>query len=400
MNRREEFEQLRYNHFPKQLDNIVDHQVKHYYRYQKTKTLIYKPLFSICLIVLTSLFIFNAFPQTAYACKGIPLLEDFAKTFCFDPTIKDCIDNDYAIYLHQTRGNSEKLILEYMIVDETQTTFYIKNNNIDQIEDVCFIKGKGYSSSVVFDNEWIKIQFIYNDITEIQFSDQLIFKSKEEYCFDIPLDKIKINSSKEIKLNQEINVDGQKLIIQKIMIYPSITKIYIKENQNNTKELANIYVSIEANGQIYDNQINGISAQMNDGYKVYMCKSPYFQSGDFKVNIEGVTLTSSIYDHCQIDVSQKKITPLPKDVKIREFKVKDKKLLLELQAPLYKTAYPLITRYEENGKIMEIDNIQFSSLDDEMIIQMIEIPYSKKKRYALDIDYQQYYSIDQSIKIH
>lgn len=395
MNRLEEFEKLQY-HFPKQLDDVVDHEIKHYYQYQKRKKYLYKPLLMICLFFISMITVFNIFPQTAYACKGIPLLENFAKSFSFDQTVKDCIENEYAVYLNQ---KNKGLILQYMIVDENQCVFYIQNNGINNIDDLHFIAGEEYVSSVSFDGDMIKIQFIYDDLHQITFFNQLKFKDKEEYCFDIPLEKIKIKASRQIILNQKVNVDKQVLLIDKIVISPSIANIYIKEDKNNSLELSRIDFSIEADGVVYDNQVNGVSGKDLNNEKVFVCKSPYFQNSDYKLYIEGVTFISSKYDHCNIDIQKKDIS-LPEDVKIKDFRIKNDKLLIQLEAPFYKVAYPLVTKYKEDDKEIDLENIQFSSLDDKMIVQSIEIPYSKDKRYALDIDYQQYYSVEQKIKIN
>lgn len=404
MNRLEEFRQLKDQqpYLPSSLDNLVNEQVHHYYQYQKRKKMIYYPLISLCTIMVICILTFNLFPTITYACKDIPILENFAKVLCFNQTVKDCIDNDYAIYVHHT---DKDITLEYMIVDEKQITFYLKGCQLNDLENVHYIKkGKDYSQAFLADNHFVKIQCIYDNLQQIEFDNYLTFShNQKQYQFPITIDKNKIKKTKSIILNKEVIVNNQKLTIQKIEVSPSITKVYIQSDPNNTLIFDDAHISIYKNGQLYTTA-NGIYAQSLDKFtKIFIIDSPYFQD-NYTLSLHSFTFISSQYDHCSVDIKNKTINNLPDNMKINDFKITDHQLKITLYAKNpYKKSYSFVTQYYDNQKLIQLHNAQFGSTyknNEDFNYQIIEIPYQENHHYELDIDYKQVYNQHENIDIH
>lgn len=403
MNRIEEFNQLKQQHpnTPSSLDHIVQQQVTHYYHYQKRKKYLYYPILSLCTFILIVTITFNCFPHLAYACKDIPVLEDVAKTLCFNQTVKDCIDNDYAIYVHQA---DKDLTLEYMIIDETQATFFIKKSpqQTQGIEDIHMInKGEDYHIVTSMDDKMIKIQCLYNDIDQIEFDQKLSFTFyQQNYQFSLNIDKSQIKMTKTMIINKDITINDQKLTIQKIEISPSIMKIYIEPDKNNTLIFDDAQISIYNAQHQYINT-SGIHAIGDQDGKIFTLASPYFQK-DFTLTFDSFSFISPEYDQCFIDIQNQTITPLPKEINIDQFEIKDSKLKITLSAPMQYTSYPLITSYFDNHQNKSLHENSWSSIEKNgkmLIQQTIEIPYQEGHTYTLDIDYKQVYNIYETINI-
>lgn len=403
MNRLEELKQLKHQQhdLPSSLDNLVNQEVHHYYQYQKRKKFIYYPMISLCSILITLILTFNLFPTVAYACKDIPVLEDFAKSLCFNQTVKDCIDNDYAIYVHQT---DKDITLEYMVIDEKQMTFYLKGCQLDHLENINYIKkGENYSQAILSESQFIKIQCIYDDINQINFDDYLTFTlNQKQYQFSIKIDKNKIKKTKSMTINKDIIVHNQKLTLQKIEVSPSITKVYIQADPNNTLIFDDAYISIRKNNKVYTNA-NGIySQQINDTTKVFIIDSPYFQN-NYTLSFHHFAFISPQYDHCSIDIQNKTINHLPKDMQIDDFVIKDNQIKITLSANNPFASYSFVNQYYDNHKKIDLNHQEFGNIEKNgkiMNYQMIEIPYQQGHQYELDIDYKQVYPLYESIDIH
>lgn len=402
MNRLEEFNQLKnkQHDIPSSLDDLINQQVKHYYQYQKRKRYIYYPIISLCSIIFVCILTFNLFPHTAYACKDIPLLEDFAKTFCFNQTVKDCIENDYAIYVNHT---DKDITLEYMIIDETQITFYLKICQSDFLKDIQFIqKGEDYSQALLYGDNFVKIQCMYNNLDNIEFNDYLSFTlNQQHYQFPLNIDKSKIKKTKSIILNKDIIIHNQKITIQKLEMSPTVTKIYIQSDPHNTLLFDDAYVVIKKNGSLYTNA-TGISAQqIQNNTKVLMIESPYFK-GDYTLSFQRFSFISPDYDHCLIDVQKKTIHNLPKDMQIDSFQIKDNQIKIKLSTENPYTSYCFVNQYYDNHKKIDFNQTNFGMTEKDgktFNYQIITIPYQKDHQYELDIDYKQTYNYSENIDI-
>ena len=404
MNRLEELQQLKLQkqNIPS-LDHIVNQEVKHYYRYQRRKKYFYQPCVALLSLILMTTLIMNIFPHTAYACKNIPIMNTIAKSLCFNQTVKDCIDNDYAVYVHQTRGSQIPITLEYYIIDETQITlFFSMESQYLEISDFQFFdeSKKNYNSlNFSYDEDSIIINCTYNDIQQIEFLPKLSFRMGEErYTFDLSIQKNQIKKAKTIELNKELVVHNQKLTIRKLEVYPSVTKIFIESDPQNTLKFEKADITLMSHQTAYTNVANGISAESIGNNHTLMIESPYFK-GDFTLTIHKVYFTDPQYDHCEIDVDNKTIHNLPKEIEVKNFEVSKDKLSITIQTlKPQNTNYELVTQYDENNQLKNINTKKFGSRDNKMYHD-ITIPYHSQNTYALDIDYQQSYDCQLSMKI-
>jgi len=403
MNRLEELKQLKNQKtdLPDSLDQIINQQVHHYYQYQKRKKYIYYPIISLCTIVFTCLLTFNLFPHIAYACKDIPMLENVAKTLCFNQTVRDCIDNDYAIYVHQT---DKDMTLEYIIVDETQITFYLKNCQLNDLKNISFLKQADDYSTVVIDNDsYVKIQCMYNDINQVEFQENLTFTvNQQHYQFSFKIDKNKIKKTKVMTINQTIMIHNQKLTVQKIEVSPTVTKVYIQADPNNTLLLEKAHISIQKDQQLYTNDTGLYAQQIKDNVTVFMIESPYFKD-DYTLSFHRFFFVSPQYDHCPIDIENKTVTHLPNQMQIDDFDITDNKIKITLSTENPYSSYAFVEKYRDNQQEVDLKEAEFGSYEKngKMInYQMIEIPYQKGHHYELDIDYQDVYSLYDSVDIH
>lgn len=112
MNKEDELLQLR-------KDIIIPVKIERYKRNQFIK--IPMIILGITMIWFISGCKYN--PLFAYSFKGIPILDNIAYIYS-DAVIKEFIKNDYAYYIGDKQGDKNPLILEYMVIDETQIIFY------------------------------------------------------------------------------------------------------------------------------------------------------------------------------------------------------------------------------------------------------------------------------------
>lgn len=400
MNRQDELNRLISQdiNIPDELDDIVETQVQKYYHHQKVISYFYKPLLSLVCIVMTMMTIFNLSPSTAYACKDIPILESFVKVFCFDKAVLECIDNDYGLYLH---SQSHDITLEYMIADDAQISFYFSGHKKIDPTNMKFINKGQYSSTVVYreDSHFVRIQFHYDDINKIEFDRQLSFESNHTtYTFDIPLEKMKIQPAKVIEINQTISAGNQKITVDQLVIYPTLAKLYVSEEQVNDLKLDEFIIEFMNNDHGYTNNRNGISRMDEENQKVYMIESPYFDNQEFTLHLKQISFIKEY--RCQIDVQKKTIENLPQSVSYHDFKIENNQITFTLRAPFVNSTYAIVEDYCEDHQKIRIEDSHMSQyLDKDYFEHFVTIPYHEGKNYELHIDDHIYYDLNKEIKI-
>lgn len=145
-------------------------------------------------------------------------------------------------------------------------------------------------------------------------------------------------------MNKTIEIEGQRILLEKWEVYPTITKLDYKEDLNKNLELEDMLIKIKSDDHQFDNRVNDIYKSGNIFYIV----SPYYEIDNLTLYIEksGFVLKDKEYP---IDIKNKKIVELPNDIKA-DININDC-ITINRSALYQENIYNLVTYYyEENSK--------------------------------------------------
>lgn len=272
-----------------------DHRIK---VIQTFSVLIFVPILAFTLLVNTS-------QQFVSAINDMPIISDFIDIFKYNPSIYKARNTDGFQKIDKTYITDDyTLYLESMVVDEDQIAiFYEVKTSLDESKYSPYFQIDDDFINSYTAGDWTFNQLcahVFDPQYEIDFNKlNLNFHIEsnpggvpfgEPLQLEIPIDKDKIVEGKITELNQEMMIEDQKIMIEKIEVFPLRSIIYIEQDSNNTKEIRafNLYMKSE-NGELIEGIKNGISSFGTGDYiNAYVLESPYTIGGNIEVYLENV----------------------------------------------------------------------------------------------------------------
>ena len=272
-------------------EDFVYQQIKR----NKTKV-IFKRILQVCTCCLALIFVLSN-TSTTYiqATKSIPLLGQLNELLNFNSSIYKAIENDYIQKLDiKEEKDGLKVHVEQVVADEKEiyVFYHITYNGKDlDVHEYDVEYPKSYLGGPRVMDQLIRDGY-HISYDEVLDTSKLIDNYNLEFTYNninlkvnIPIDENRIAKHKTYETNEVIDIEGQKLIIEKIEVYPLATRIYVKEDENNTDTIQRLNFNLIANDEL----ISQRQLIMLNG--VYYLESPYFLEDNYEITLESVMLT-------------------------------------------------------------------------------------------------------------
>ena len=253
----------------------------------------------------------NALPTFALACGKIPVLRELAAAVAVSPSLSAAVEHDYVQYIGQSQtAGGITLTLEYVIFDQQQmVVFYrVDGGEYPYYSVSCSLKDgegtalTGYAvTSGDSDEELKQFQVYFTALEEIprnlildielQGTDHGGKDSTLDHVFSFPitLDPTKTAPAVEVPVGQWVEIDGQRLLVDRLELNPTTTILYLKDDPDNTASLQHLdFHFTGGDGERYDNRDGTLTASgrpEGDGFYTY-----YFQSLYFVEDVDHLTL--------------------------------------------------------------------------------------------------------------
>ncbi|QOV13187.1 DUF4179 domain-containing protein [Viridibacillus arvi] len=249
------------------------------------------------ITLVTSIRVSPAFAKTVASIPGLERLVDLIQ---YDKGLQAIVDNEYyeAIGVSQTKDNI-KVTIDGIIVDEsgmvifytTESPTKLSSGDYGMIE--IFHNGKSLEGSTEYGNPDQEDKKYRTDEITFTFGEQQKYSSKEfelklnlrneqKTSFSIPFTlKKDIQKGKVFTINKEIIMDGQKIIIEDITLYPLRVAVNMTFDQRNTMRILNFEdIRIEdERGEVWSSIRNGISSfgGSDDTNRTFFLQSNFFK---------------------------------------------------------------------------------------------------------------------------
>lgn len=128
-------------------------------------------------------------------------------------------------------------------------------------------------------------------------------ESSYKYTFYIPIDKKIFEAKKKVySVDEVIDIQNQKIYIDNITVYPTITIIDIRYDKDNTMKIFEIKdLKISTNDKEYDLGIDGYISRNKDENRSLYFESPYFENNE-KLYVKGTGIKAIEKDKLKVVV--------------------------------------------------------------------------------------------------
>lgn len=324
MNRNQEF----YDLMEELENNVPDLQesVKKAHDRKKRLSFIYRPLASVAACFALFVLLVNFCAPVAYACSQVPILRELAAAVTFSRSLSDAVENKYVqqVDLTQTQ-NDITAEIDYLIVDQKQVNVFYRLNSdqYEQLEadpEVLTAEGDHSPSCGYHSNSFGKangelrnltIDFVDDDVPGKLRVQLNVYSVKTDYANQMPVPEQNVDmwelpeenenylaqfdfllefdpqftaSGKIFPVNRIVEMDGQKITITQIEVYPTHLRVDVEDDPENTAWLKSLDFYIETDKSTKFEPIsNGISATGSDSSPAmvsYRADSTFFYDAD------------------------------------------------------------------------------------------------------------------------
>lgn len=279
------------------------------------------PAASLAGLAAMFVLLVNTFPTFALACSGVPIVRELAAAVAFSPSLSAAVAHDYVQYIGQSQTvDGVTVNLEYAIVDPVQAVFFysVEGGRFYASPELTDENGQpigGYGTDYSYSGgetedglDSMTLSFVGTGAgLPDRFTMDLYFQPKPEknqvapppspdtalperiefedtrddpntlrFTFDIALDPAR-SAGKTVEVGKWLELDGQRILVDRLELYPTRTILRLKEDENNTAWLRSLkFFFTDEKGHTYDNIDGSLSAIGEENSKSYL--TYYFQS--------------------------------------------------------------------------------------------------------------------------
>ena len=297
----------------------------------------------------------NYCAPVAYACSRVPGLRELAKAVTFSRSLSDAVDNEFVqpMDLSQT-ANGITAEIAYLIVDQKQVNVFYRLSSQEYLvlnadTDVYNSEG-GYLRyglvNYAFDLEAGELGNFTIDFTDEDVPEHLICKLKvwasdistsppepvtdrfpefedipeptylAEFEFLLEFDPLFTAAGKLYEVNQTVEINGQKLTVTEVEVYPTNLRMNVRESADNTAWIQTLEYYIESDtGVRFESGSNGLisTGSSDDPYLTsYRAESSYFYDVEqLKIVITGAKFLEKDMETTYVNLRTGETGPLP-----------------------------------------------------------------------------------------
>lgn len=316
------------------------------------------PLGSVAAAFIVFVLMVNVSTSFAYAIGRIPLLKELAAAVAFSPSLSAAVDNAYVQPVEQEQtANGITMRVEYVIVDQKQLNiFYTLQSDVYSNPDIMpeilgsdgtdlegFSLGYGHYGADDSPIRRITVDFTDNDMPsklkllckvydkggaaasehrQIDLYEEPVFEEPEyisNFEFLLEFNPMFTQQGEVIELNRSFDIDGQRLTVTTVEVYPTHMRINFADDEGNTAWLRGLSYYIEdEKGNRFEQISNGIVATGSPDspmMRSHRLESTFFrESESLTLHITGAVWLDKARERVKLDLKNKTAEALPEGV--------------------------------------------------------------------------------------
>lgn len=324
---------------------------------KRNRRLVLRPLAGIAACFAIFVVLVNFCAPVAYACSRIPGLRELAEAVTFSRSLSDAVDNEYVqpMELKQT-ANGITAEIAYLIVDQKQVNVFFRLTSeeypvLSADPDVYNSEGGYLPCGLVnyaFDLDSGELGTFIIDFTTEDVPDSLICTLKvkasgvstetapadtglfpdiddryepeylAEFEFLLEFDPLFTAAGKLYPVNQTVEINGQKITVTEIEVYPSHLRVNVLEAEDNIAWIQDLDFYIETDTGLRFDTGSGITATGSaddPNMTSYRAESTYFyEAKQLKLVITGAQFLEKSMETTYVNLVTGETGPLPDGV--------------------------------------------------------------------------------------
>ena len=378
MNRMEEYQEFmkELNRVPAELDGTLERAT----RRKRKRSAVTRSIVGLAASFAVFVLLVNGSETIAYACSQIPILRELAQAVTFSKSLSKAVENEYVQEMNLTQTDGDVTAeIEYLIVDRKSVyIFYKLHSDVHEVmnarKNVLSADGSeelevawvdpnfGLSSGEL---TYLRLEFEESvpDTMRLElnvFAGEIVEESNSiaHFNFFLEFDPEFTSTGEMIELNQAVEIEGQKIIIESIEIYPTQMCINVTQPAENTAwlESLNFYILIE-DDQSFAQGSDGVMAygrMEDDNYVSYIAESIYFyNANEIKMVITGAKWLDKNQEKAYINLNTGEYSGFPSHIRFESLKRRTDgiELWVEVEQPKDTGLYTILySYYDADGK--------------------------------------------------
>ena len=337
----------------------------------------------------------NLSPAFASAAANVPIVRELVKAVAFDPSMKAAIEHDYVQLVKKTAtDNGFTLEVEYLVADPRNLTVYYKmaeitafnENHYEQYRfdfdlldmDGNDLEGYGASWDYPISKEEVealnavKYNFTGEAILPEQVQVRLIVKEAQplspedqkkldamrnpigasqhvshleepepeyvqvaEIVVPLTIDQSSLFNVRTLELNQTVDLEGQKVVFDKVEIYPTQIRVLWHADEVNTHWINNLRIELQSkergNWKGISNGVSGIGATDSPERQTWLESNWFSDEEEYQLVITQYALIPKDNRMVSYDSSTNKFTNLPEYARLKEARPSESGLYMEFE---------------------------------------------------------------------
>ena len=231
-------------------------------RKARRSKLFLRPLAGLAAAFAVFVLLVNVSPNVAQACEGIPILGALVDAVSFPRSLTKAVENDYYQKIGQKQTiDGVTLSVDNVIVDQktVNVLYHADGENWDSLyEDgenwylsvhanLRLADGSDVSCSTLTTPDYVAVEFLEQDVPNVLLMDAMVELSHYDpdteeteqleygpYKFRLEFDPSFLAQGEHYEVDQTIELDGQRIRITGIDVYPSYTGFTVECDPTNT----------------------------------------------------------------------------------------------------------------------------------------------------------------------
>lgn len=346
----------------------------------------------ICVAAAAAVFVLvfigsvNLFPATAYAMSRIGILGDLVRSVTFDKSMRVCLENEYAQYVGEKKITKDGRASEVycMVVDASRISVFFETDvpnrgqgvasgeeeseeMVFYVEDCEGLEEYEYCSMMV--DTGVKNLYEYRlDFVDKKIPEKLNFRiayyrvdkdgaekfvSHSTYTLYPDMKYAKVVKTYEV--NQTFEVEGQKITMESLEVYPTQAKLLLRSNKENTARLNDISVTLrDDKGREYEVNKNGVTGTYSEdgNLAAKWYESSYFtKTKSITAVVNGIDMIPVDKRYGMISLKNHSIENMPEGVSLKDMVLeKDGSLSITLNVQFEDNIWTSVMQWEYIGE--------------------------------------------------
>lgn len=309
---------------------------------------LWRPTIGVVAACLSFVILVNFNAGVAEACSKVPVLRELAAAVTFHRSLQVAVEHDYVqeVYEQQSQ-NGVTLTVEYLIADQKQlNVFYrvtdAKNRALEMQPALLDVESSEPLQGVVsqYDmDEDAELHFVRLDMVDLDVPTEVLLEMQAQvrgaeqdetaatFAIRLQVDPSKIAPVKVFELDRVLELDGQRLTLSRVEMYPTQVRLLVEDDAANTAWLRGLDFTLTTDtGAEFSTVRNGVTATGDAEVPKmvsFRADSPYFYEAEaLTLQVTGARWLEKSMQQVRVDLAAK-VAELPEGVELVDVSVVD-----------------------------------------------------------------------------